>query len=145
MANTTYQQIYDAFLDRITDYDFAAYSEGLQSELLYSYMQSALGRFGRICRRDLDDRDDETGEFNVELTIEEIDVITAWMEAEWLKQYMHDSDNLHNRINTAEFSSVSPANMLASIKDSYENTRKQALSLMNKYSYIHGDYDSLKT
>lgn len=145
MANTTYQEIFDAFLDRITDYEFASYSVDLQEELLTSYMNSALARFGRICRQDLTDRDDSKGEFNIKLTIEEIDVITAWMEAEWLKQYMHDSDNLHNRINTSEFSSVSPANMLASIKDSYDNTRRQALSLMNKYSYIHGDYDSLKT
>ena len=142
---TTYQDIYNEFLDRITDYEFAAYSETLQGELLKSYLTSAIGRFGRICSSDLSDRDDDFGEFNIDLSQEEIDVLTAWMEAEWLKQYMHDSDNLHNRINTSEFSSVSPANMLASIKDSYENTRKQALSLMNKYSYIHGDYTALKT
>lgn len=145
MANTTYQEVFDAFLDKITDYEFAAYSAELQEELLTSYMMSAIARFSRICRQDLTDRNEELGEFNVTLTYEELDVITAWMEAEWLKQYMHDSDNLHNRINTSEFSSVSPANMLASIKDSYENTRKQALSLMNKYSYIHGDYKALKT
>ena len=145
MGNTTYQAIYDAFLDKITDYEFAAYSEELKQDLLQAYLQSAISRFGRICAQDLNDRDDENGEFNVELTIEEIDVITAWMEAEWLKQYMYDSDNLHNRINTAEFSSVSPANMLASITSSYENARQQALSLMNKYSYIHGKYDELKT
>lgn len=145
MANTTYEDIFNTFLDRITDYEFATYSDEVQGEMLYSYMQSAISKFGRICQSDLNDRNEEDGEFNTELTIEEIDVIATLMEAEWLKQYMHDSDNLHNRINTSEFSSVSPANMLASIRDTYENTRIQAQSLMNKYSYIHGAYDKLKT
>lgn len=148
MANTTYEEVYEVFLDKITDYELAAYSESLQKAILLSLLKAACRRFNRICVYDLIDSE-ETSEgeksFTVELGEEEIDIITELMCAEWLKPFVNDTDNLHNRINTSEFSSVSPANMLTAIRDTYSLSRQNARSLMNQYSYIHGDMAELAT
>ena len=142
--NTTYLEIYEAFKDKITDYDLARYSPELQDELLLNLLRSACRRFCRICSSDLNDRDDELGEFNSELSEEDIDIITEWMVVNWLKPIKNDLDNLHNRINTNEFSSISPANMLLALNEHYENSRKHARTLMNQYSYVCGDLETLK-
>jgi hypothetical protein len=144
MANTTYREVFEMFEDKITDYELAGYDENLRNELLTSYMNNACRRFNRICTFDLSDRNNDKAEFNSELGESELDIITEWMVVFWLKPIVNDTDNLHNRINTAEFSSVSPANMLLAIKDVYETSRKQVTSLMNQYSYLHSELDRLK-
>jgi len=146
---TSYSYIYDELKDRITDYDLVAYSEGLQEELLASYLRQACRKFSRICTNDLSavayDEEGVAVGFEADLTPEEIDIIVEWMVVMWLTPLRNDLDNLRNRINTAEFSSISPANMQIAIEASYEASRKRALSLMNKYSYIEGDFKQLVT
>ena len=144
---TPIYEIYNEFKDKITDYDLAAYSTGLQEELLESYLKKACGRFGRICRQDILNVVDNDGEpsFAADLTAEEIDIITEWMLVYWLAPIRNDLDNLRNRINTAEFSSISPANMQIAIEASYEASRSRARSIMNEYSYIHGDFNKFAT
>lgn len=148
MANTTYDEVYEIFLDKITDYDFAAYPEGVQDEILQALLTSACRRFNRICVYDIISKEkleDGHTAFTVELGEEELDIITELMCVEWLKPFLNDTDNLHNRINTSEFSSVSPANMLSAIKETYSLSRQNARSLMNQYSYVHGDMTELIT
>lgn len=141
---TTYDTIFEAFKDKITDYDLAAYSESLQWDIMVALLDSACRRFNRICAQDLSDRDDETETFNIDLSDEEIDIITEQMVVEWLKPILNDTDNLHNRINTKEYTSISPANMLLAIKDSYAMSRGHARSLMIRYSYLNSNIEELK-
>lgn len=144
---TYVSDIYEAFEDKITDYDLAAYSYALQQELLSEYLKSACGHFGRICQQDLTIVETEQGDkvFDCDLTTQEINIITEWMLVAWLAPLRNDLDNLRNRINTAEFSSISPANMQNALEASYSASRARARSAMNEYSYIHGDFDKLKT
>lgn len=144
MANTPYETVYETFKGKITDYDFAAYSEELQDELLLGYLTAACDKFGDICVSDLSDRNDRTGTFGVELAPEEIGILAELMVVEWLAPIMNDTDNLHNRINTKEFTSISPANMLLAIKETYDSARKHVMSRMSRYSYMHSDLESLK-
>lgn len=148
MANTTYKETYEIFLDKITDYEFASFPNELQEDILQALLKSACRRFDRICIYDLmssEESPEGAKSFTSELGGEELDIITELMCVEWLKPFMNDTDNLHNRINTAEFSSVSPANMLTAIRDTYSLSRKNARSLMNQYSYVHGDMAELIT
>lgn len=144
MANTSYETIFDAFKDKITDYDFASYSTSLQDSLLVAYLDAACDIFADLCENDLTDRDDETGEFGVELAREEIGILAEVMVVKWLEPIKNDTDNLHNRINTKEFTSISPANMLLAVSESYENARKHAMSRMSRYSYMHSDVENWK-
>lgn len=140
---TSYSYIIDEFKDKITDYDLAAFSDDLQEEILNSLLRKACRKF-KVCVQDLSDRDDEYGEFNIDLTEDEIDILTEWMVKEWLEPIKNDTDNLHNRINTAEFSSISPANMQLAVNETYNEARRRARSLMNEYSYRQGDLESWK-
>lgn len=142
---TTYTYIFDEFKDKITDYELASFSSELQGEILNALLRKACRKFQEVCEQDLSDRDDETGAFNFDLSEVEIDVITEWMLKEWLEPIKNDIDNLHNRINTAEFSSISPANMQLAVKETYDEARRRARSLMNEYSYRRGDMEQWQT
>ena len=142
--STTYSYIFEEFKDKITDYDLASFSYELQEEILNSLLRKACRKF-KVCVQDLSDRDDEARTFNIDLSEDEIDVITEWMVKEWLEPIKNDTDNLHNRINTAEFSSISPANMQLAVKQTYDEARHRARSLMNEYSYRNGDIESWQT
>lgn len=141
---TTYQTIFEAFMDKVTDYDLASYSESLQWDIMVALLDSACRRFNRICAQDLQDRDDNAGAFNIDLSYEELDIITEQMVVEWLKPILNDTDNLHNRINTKEYTSISPANMLLAIKESYAMARTNAKTLMVRYSYLNSNIEELK-
>jgi hypothetical protein len=144
MAGTAYKVVFDAFKDKITDYDFAAYSPDLQDELLVAYLDAACDVFADLCEHDLLDRDDALGTFSADLTREEIGILAEVMVVKWLQPIMNDTDNLHNRINTKEFTSISPANMLLALKESYESARTHAMSRMSRYSYMHSDVEKWK-
>lgn len=136
--STTYQYIFEEFQDKITDYDLASYSDDLQEDILNALLRKACRKF-KVCVQDLSDRDDDLQLFNIDLSEDEIDILTEWMVKEWLEPIKNDTDNLHNRINTAEFSSISPANMQLAVNETYNEARRRARSLMNEYSYRNGD------
>ena len=135
---TKYSDIIEEFQDKITDYDLVSFSFDLQDEILNSLLRKACRKF-KVCVQDLSDRDDELQLFNIDLSEDEIDILTEWMVKEWLEPIKNDTDNLHNRINTAEFSSISPANMQLAVNETYNEARRRARSLMNEYSYRNGD------
>ena len=135
---TKYSDVIEEFQDKITDYELASFSYDLQEEILNALLRKACRKF-KVCVQDLSDRDDELGLFNIDLSEDEIDILTEWMVKEWLEPIKNDTDNLHNRINTAEFSSISPANMQLAVKETYDEARRRARSLMNEYSYRNGD------
>lgn len=140
-----YDYIYAYFKDKITDYDLLQYQMEIQDEILLSLLNQSCAKFQRICKNDLSLRDDELGEFSTELTLEEIDILTEWMVEAWLRPFLNDSESLRDSLNTKDFQFYSPANMLDKLQNTYTTARKTARSRMNEYSFIYGDWKSVKT
>lgn len=109
---TRYKDIYDCFLGKISDYDFIQFDEFTQFSLLYGYLKSAIADFEDVCKKDLEDRDDEMGQFNVNLNAKEIEILATGMVVHWLEPRVLNTDNLRNVLNTKDYSSFSPANLL---------------------------------
>jgi hypothetical protein len=142
---TSYDDIYNTFLEKITDYDLLAFTDANKEVILYGYMIRACSKFQNICEVDLSDRDETLDQFNEDLDDEIIDIITTGMTAEWLKpKYLFD-DHMKNMLNTSDYKlAASPANMLGSIRETYLQTKKEFESMMNKYSYVHGSIEDLE-
>ena len=141
---TLYSDIYNSFLNRITDYDLPAFSEENRESILHGFMINACSKFKRICKNvskiDLSDRDETNKQFNSILTDEQIDIITTGMIVEWVKPKYYFDENMRNILNTKDYNmAASPVNVLGGVRNTYLQVKKEFESMMNKYSFANGD------
>ena len=155
---TKYIDVYDAFLNKISDYDLPLMDSDLSDKMLHRYLKNAIARSKRILKHidftktttivsedsHVCQECDTNKGFIDDFTDEDIDVLIEWMVVFWLEPYVNNTDHMRMALNTKDFSSASSANMLAKISDRYELSRKHALSLMNKHSFILSDIERLK-
>ena len=73
------------------------------------------------------------------------DIIAEGMVLQWLKPQINRQEILENRLNTADFSTYSPAELLYRMTSFYDQTRKEFLQHIREYSYNHGKLESLHT
>ena len=141
---TPYKAIIDTFLDKISDYKLLNYEDYLVDELAVGYMKRVCTKFDKICQADLSQQDDNEYAFlSDEIDDEIIDIVTDGMVVEWLRQYVNNSDNLENILNTKDFTMYSSKNLLAEIKSLYQDEQKAFTNSMREYSYNHGDLSNL--
>lgn len=141
---TPYKAFIDTFLDKISDYKLLNYEDYLVDELAVGYMKRVCTKFDKICQADLSQQDDNEYSFlSDEIDDEIIDIVTDGMVVEWLRQYVNNSDNLENILNTKDFTMYSSKNLLAEIKSLYQDEQKAFTNSMREYSYNHGDLSNL--
>jgi hypothetical protein len=142
---TLYSEIYDSFLEQVSDTDLFALTTSNRELLLYGFMNRACNKFNRICTLDLTDRDETVKQFNVDLTNEDIDIITAGMIVEWLRPKYLFSEHMKVVLNTKDYNLSSPWNTHKETRESYKTAQREFESMVNKYSYIHGTIEDLST
>ena len=141
---TPYKAFIDTFLDKISDYKLLNYEDYLVDELAVGYMKRVCTKFDKICQADLSQQDDSEYAFlSDEIDDEIIDIVTDGMVVEWLRQYVNNSDNLENILNTKDFTMYSSKNLLAEVKSLYQDEQKAFTNSMREYSYNHGDLSNL--
>ena len=141
---TPYKAFIDTFLDKISDYKLLNYEDYLVDELAVGYMKRVCTKFDKICQADLSQQDDNEYAFlSDEIDDEILDIVTDGMVVEWLRQYVNNSDNLENILNTKDFTMYSSKNLLAEIKSLYQDEQKAFTNSMREYSYNHGDLSNL--
>lgn len=140
---TPYSDVYNAFLGKISDYDFPKFEDTEQEEILYGYMKSACVNFKKTCKVDLYNRDENNKQFNDSLDDEIVDIITELMVIEWLKPKILSSENLKNCLSTKDFSLFSPANLLKEMRETLTVCKNDARKLINNYSFTHADFTKL--
>jgi len=136
---TSYSEIIEVFLNKITDMDLPRFDDLVRESIIINYMKSACTKFAKVCAVDLYDRNDVEKCFNSVLDDEIIDIITENMLVEWLKPKVLFTDNLSNILNTKDFSMYSPANMLKELRETLTYLKKSARGLINNYSFAHSE------
>lgn len=84
-GSTDFSLIYNNFLHTVTDDMYISWSEEETYEDLQGFLTSAIVNF-RFPKKNLLDYDIELGHFNIELSLEEIDILTTLMIIEWVKR-----------------------------------------------------------
>lgn len=137
---TPYSEIYNSFLEKITDYNLPSFTNEDRENILHGLMIRASSKFKRLCKVDLSDKDDIIAQFNNTLDDEIIDIISTGMIVEWLKPKYYLDDHMQNMLNTNDYKlAASPANMLSSIRETYNQTKQEFKSAMNEYSFVHSE------
>lgn len=144
---TSYDVFTEAFLDKVKEYDFLKLSEYDRTRTVDGYMKRACSQFNKICKYDIVHGDDNVREFDAEFDAEDIDeladIISEGMLVQWFKPYMYKQESYENQINTRDFSSYSPAELLYRITSAYKMCKRDFINMMREYSYKHGDLSEL--
>lgn len=137
-----------AFLSKVTEYSFLIQDKDDRTKIIDAYMKKAISEFHKICKYDfLTTADDELRRFNVDVPTDELDeivnIISEGMLVQWMKPYFYRQENLENALNTKDFTTYSPAELLYRIGEAYEVVKRDHINMMREYSYNHGDLTDL--
>lgn len=139
---TEFNVVYGSFLAKVSDYDLADMVESDAQSIMNDYMQQAIGKFSESCKKDLTDV--TAVGFNADLTYFEIDIISELMVEAWCKPRLYNLDLFRNKLNTKDFTTFSPANLLEKIREVYELSHKRARSMINEYSFRENDIGEMR-
>ncbi|MDO5546928.1 MAG: hypothetical protein Q4F79_00375 [Eubacteriales bacterium] len=143
----SYDAITNAFLSKITEFELLQLPSISRKELVDGYMKRAATAFKNVCQYDLTAYDDTLREFTDdfdEADVDEIlDIISEGMVVQWLKPYVYKQELLENALNTADFTTYSPAELLLRVGNAYAKAQKDYTQMVREYSYNHGDLSEL--
>ena len=137
-----------AFLAKISEYSFLFLAEEDRTEMVDGFMKRALSAFRKNCKYDLfTTGNDITRTFSVDIPEADLteiaDIVSEGMVSQWLKPYVNKQENLQNVLNTKDFSTYSPAELLMRVGNAYAKVQKDYTNMIREYSYNHGDLSDL--
>lgn len=135
---TPYSRLFASLLSKLKSYDIADMTEQEVVDQLSDYITPAIARF-HICKKDLNDRDEEQGCFNEDLTDKEIEILANFMLlAYYDAEYVMTPTLLKVSLSQKDFNAYSPANMLDKLNDKHTQIRKDNETLVSQYSILDG-------
>ena len=145
--SVSYNVFTQAFLDKVTEYNFPL-DDYERNGMVDRFMKRAISQFRHICKYDLSSTgDDAIREFNVDVDIQDIneliDIISEGMLVQWMKPYVNKQENLESALNTRDFTTYSPAELLYRISEAYKDAKKSFTNMMREYSFNHSDLTEL--
>ena len=144
----SYDVFINTFLSKITEYEFIKLDDKSANEILDGFLKRAVSEFRAVCKYDLvNTRDDVLRGCDIEISdsdLDEIaDIISEGMVVQWLKGYVNKQENLENVMNTRDFITYSPAELLMRVGNAYTQAKKDYTQMIREYSYVHGDLTTL--
>lgn len=144
---TPISDLYDNFLQKITDYGFIA-PDTTQQDIeddLFGYFKVARAKFYR-CKQDLSTVDDGTGSgeltFTVDLKYIEIEVLANLMLVEYLKPKLITDETLKQSLSDKDFKIYSQASQIREIRLLIASLKSEASKLITEYTFM--DLDSFE-
>ena len=143
-----YDAFVGAFLSKITEYDLLDLPEYDQIQTVDGYLRRAIYAFKYVCKYDLTAAaNDDDRIFEIEIADEDMDeltdIISEGMLVQWLKPYLYKQEVLSNVLNSRDWTTYSPAELLLRVGNAYEKAQKDYTQMIREYSYNHGDLTDL--
>lgn len=137
---TSYEVVYDRFLDKCTDFDLPNLPDDEFEAMLHGWLLSSIAKF-RKCKSDLTQRDDELRTFLVDLENEEIEILALLMTAEWLEPRINSVLLTDMMVGGKEEKWNSQQGHLSGLKALRDANRLEAKKLMRDYNtYVNNSY-----
>lgn len=142
---TSFDKIYEGFLDKIRDPYFFDITQELREKILRSLMSASVVQFAHISKTDLSELNEEEKEFINDISSVEIDILATGMVWAWYNTKLNHSDLLENFLSTKDYSmAAAPSNMLKEVRNTRDEAWLAFKRAMNTYSYAYGSIESLK-
>ena len=143
-----YDSFTGAFLQKITEFELLELSPSVQQSTIDGYMKRSMTAFKKICEYDLlasaDDEHriidvDTDGEDSEDLT----DIISEGMIVQWLKPCVYKQELLETVLNTKDFTTYSPSELLKAVNSTYKSAQHDFTQMMREYSFNCGNLTEL--
>jgi len=132
---TPYSDVFDAYFAKVKeDLYLAMDAEELDMELI-KILETALPRF-LYPKIDLNDRDNDTQEFEEELTNEEIQIIATLMSMVWVESKLTDVEVTRQVFRDHDFQLTSQASHLRALIALKSDLKASCRDLMHAYSKV---------
>lgn len=145
--SVSYDVFAGAFLGKITEYNFIQLVEADRTAIVDGYLKRALTKFSRVCKYNISTFDDNARELTTDISEDDldeiVDIVSEGMLEQWMKPYVYRQENLENVLNTKDFSTYSPAELLLRISNAYAKVQRDYTNMIREYSYNHGDLSDL--
>lgn len=133
---TTFEEIYDRFLGKITDDQYFSDDSSWTPEDtkadMFNILMDAIPGF-EFPRFPLYDFDTDRGTFNCHLTSEEINIFALLMYNVWLQRQVASIENTRMKYSGSDFKMTSQANHLAKLMDLKKEAERQAHHMQRLY------------
>ena len=124
--------IYNAFLDQITDDMYMELTKEETYDMLFSLFENALPWF-EFPRFDLFNYDKDLQIYNIDLTKEEIKIISIYMIVEWIGQQLASIELIRMKYSGSDFKFTSQANHMHKLKDMQKEYERKGFHLQRLY------------
>ena len=143
-----YDAFVGSFLSKITEFDLLELPYEDQEEVVDGYLKRAVSAFKHVCAYDLSSNANDTERtFDIDINDadmdELVDIISEGMLVQWLKPYLYRQEILTNALNSRDWTTYSPAELLTRVGKAYAKVQKDYTQMIREYSYNHGDLTSL--
>ena len=134
--STPYEKMYANLLPKFKSYEIPIMTEDEVKEYLHDYIIPAISRF-HVCRKDLDDRDDELECFNCDLSNKEIEILSNFLLLEYIdSNYIRVPVVLQVNLSSSDFNAFSNANLLGKLLEMHEKFLKENETLLSRYAWM---------
>lgn len=145
--SVSYDVFAGAFLSKITEYNFIQLDDFNRNAIVDGYMKRAFAGFNKVCKYDLGAYDDIVRELSIDIPEDEldeiVDIVSEGMLVQWMKPFVYHQENLQSVLNTRDFTTYSPAELLLRVSNAYAQVQKCYTQMIREYSYSHGDLSDL--
>lgn len=143
-----YDTFTGAFLQKITEFELLELSEEVQTATIDGYMKRAMSAFRKICEFDLLASADDAGRFvdiaaDADEAEELADIISEGMIVQWLKPCVYKQELLETVLNTRDFTTYSPSELLKAVNSTYKSAQHDFRQMMREYSFNCGNLTEL--
>lgn len=138
-----YDVFVNSFLSKVTEFDYLQIDREYAIDIIDGFMKRALLAFKKNCKYDFaSTSNDAERVFDLDIPEDDLDeivnIVSDGMIAQWMKPYLNRTALLRNVLNTRDFATYSPAELLHRVGNAYENAQKEFIQGIREYSYNHG-------
>ena len=135
---TTFKEIYDSFLGKITDDMYLELTQEDTEKMLFELFEKSL-HFFEFPRVDIYNYNMELEEYNIVLSREEINIISTYMVVCWLGQQLASVENVRMKYSGSDFKFTSQANHMAKIQAMRKEYEREGFHLQRLYKRRKAD------
>lgn len=132
---TPYDLIYNNVLPKFKDFNIPTMDENDVREMLHEHLTAAIVSF-HTCKKDLGDRDDELKQFNIDLSDNEIEILSNYILLSFIdSNYIRVPTVLKASLSSKDFNAFSPANFLDKLILMSNTYLSRNETLLSRYSW----------
>ena len=134
---TPYNKLYANLLPKFKNYDIPLMNIEEIEDMLKDYLVPAIARF-HVCLKDLSDRNDDDGVFNIDLDDNEVEILSNYMLIEFIdSNYIRVPSILKATLSSTDFNAFSPANLLSKLLDMRNTYLDENETLLSRYAWLN--------